>query len=122
MPGWPSTRWAVACRPAAPLDSRVTPWRCSSTPTTTATCAHRTGTDVHQYSQEGPPCVAPPGFRALRQYRSARFFFRSQFFARETSIIEGRALTERAKMIRVAIPETVLFRDLDGEAVLLATD
>ena len=25
-------------------------------------------------------------------------------------------------MIRVAIPETVLFRDLDGEAVLLATD
>jgi hypothetical protein len=25
-------------------------------------------------------------------------------------------------MIRVAIPETVLFRDLDGEAVLLATE
>ncbi|HEX4965329.1 MAG TPA: PqqD family protein [Thermoanaerobaculia bacterium] len=25
-------------------------------------------------------------------------------------------------MIRVAMPETVLFRDLDGEAVLLATD
>ncbi len=25
-------------------------------------------------------------------------------------------------MTRVAIPETVLFRDLDGEAVLLATD
>jgi hypothetical protein len=25
-------------------------------------------------------------------------------------------------MSRVAIPETVLFRDLDGEAVLLATD
>jgi hypothetical protein len=25
-------------------------------------------------------------------------------------------------MIRVAIPETVLFRDLEGEAVLLATD
>jgi hypothetical protein len=27
-----------------------------------------------------------------------------------------------AQMIRVAIPETVLFRDLDGEAVLLATE
>jgi len=25
-------------------------------------------------------------------------------------------------MTRVAVPETVLFRDLDGEAVLLATD
>ena len=25
-------------------------------------------------------------------------------------------------MIRVAVPETVLFRDLDGEAVLLATE
>ncbi len=26
------------------------------------------------------------------------------------------------KMTRVAVPETVLFRDLDGEAILLATD
>jgi coenzyme PQQ synthesis protein D (PqqD) len=26
------------------------------------------------------------------------------------------------KMTHVAVPETVLFRDLDGEAVLLATD
>ncbi|MEA2602423.1 MAG: hypothetical protein QOF89_3415 [Acidobacteriota bacterium] len=26
------------------------------------------------------------------------------------------------KMTRVAVPETVLFRDLDGEAVLLATE
>ena len=26
------------------------------------------------------------------------------------------------QMTRVAIPETVLFRDLDGEAVILATD
>lgn len=38
--------------------------------------------------------------------------------------MEGRLLfpqSEFIKMTRVAIPETVLFRELDGEAVLLAT-
>jgi hypothetical protein len=39
--------------------------------------------------------------------------------------MEGRLFSSRlmhTKMTRVAVPETVLFRDLDGEAVLLATD
>lgn len=39
--------------------------------------------------------------------------------------MEGRLLFpyfDFANMTRVAIPETVLFRELEGEAVLLATD
>jgi hypothetical protein len=39
--------------------------------------------------------------------------------------MEERLFSSRlmhTKMTRVAVPETVLFRDLDGEAVLLATD
>jgi hypothetical protein len=73
--------------------------------------------------REGPPPCGPSLLARRSGPFGAPFSFNAHLPFRQASIMEEQILIPQSDaMKRVAIPETVLFRELEGEAVLLALD